>query len=218
MEIKTDWNEVLTEQFKQPYFKSLIKYVKERYEHETVYPPYSEMFNAFNQTPFSETKVVIVGQDPYHGEGQANGLSFSVHKDQALPPSLKNIFKELESDYGCYPEHGDLTHWANQGVLLLNTSLTVKEGEANAHHSLRWDEFTKSVIQIVSKEKNHVVFVLWGKQAYKNKAIIDERHTIVHAPHPSPLSAYRGFFGSKPFSQVNEALNEHGQEPVNWCY
>ncbi|GAA0459308.1 uracil-DNA glycosylase [Alkalibacillus silvisoli] len=218
MNITTDWKEVLQQEFSQPYFKQLTEEVKKKYEIEEVYPPYANIFCAFNITSYEMTKVVLLGQDPYHGPNQANGLSFSVNAREKLPPSLNNIFKELENDIGCRPSHGDLSHWANEGVLLLNTALTVKEGVANAHHNLGWEKFTTSVIKLLSDQKDHVVFVLWGKQAYKNHSLIDSRHTIIHAPHPSPLSAYRGFFGSKPFSHVNEALKKNGQKPVNWCY
>lgn len=185
----------------------------------TLFPPENEIFNAFLLTSFDNVKVVILGQDPYHGDGQAHGLAFSVTNAVALPPSLRNIFKELTDDIGCDdPIHGDLSGWAKQGVLLLNTLLSVREGEPFSHKNKGWEQFTDEVIRAISTQKEHVVFILWGAPAQKKALLIDERkHLVLRAPHPSPLSSYRGFFGSKPFSQTNTYLLEHKIAPIQWC-
>nr|WP_188205971.1 uracil-DNA glycosylase [Alkalibacillus aidingensis] len=219
MELHTDWNSLLNDEIKSKWFRELEGSLKQLYQSKVIYPPYNQIFRALNLTSFKDTKVVILGQDPYHGEKQANGLSFSVNQGTKIPPSLKNIYKELAEDIGCdIPEHGDLTHWATEGVLLLNTILTVEDGKPNSHKLLGWEELTNQIIELLSNYKDHVVFILWGKQALEKQKFIDQtRHTIIHGPHPSPLSAYRGFFGSKPFSQTNHNLIQNGQEPINWC-
>ena len=185
----------------------------------TIYPKGSDIFNAFNQTPFDNVKVVILGQDPYHGQNQAHGLSFSVQNGMPFPPSLQNIYKELVSDVGCsFPSTGDLTPWASQGVLLLNTVLTVRAGEAFSHRDKGWETFTDKIIKILNDQKEHVVFILWGAPAAKKQVLINtNKHRIVTSVHPSPLSAYRGFFGSKPFSITNEYLKGWGMSPIDWC-
>ena len=218
MQIITDWNEELANEFKQPYFQQLIQAVQHAYEKETVFPAKQDLFRAFNETPFNQTKVVIIGQDPYHGVNQANGLSFSVAKGQTIPPSLRNIFKELSDDMQISePKHGDLTGWANQGVLLLNSVLTVRDGEAFSHQNLGWEQFTDHVIEKISKQKENVVFILWGKHALKKGQTINPfKHLVIPSAHPSPLSAYRGFFGSKPFSKTNQYLIEKGKNPIDW--
>lgn len=197
----------------------LKAFLVEEKKNYTIFPQGSNIFNAFNSTPFENVKVVILGQDPYHGAGQAHGLSFSVQHGVSLPPSLQNIFKELVDDIGCpYPKSGDLTHWAAEGVLLLNTLLTVRAGEPFSHKERGWERFTDQVIRTLSDRREHVVFILWGAPAGKKSSLIDERkHLILKSPHPSPLSSYRGFFGSKPFSQANRYLTTQGIEPVQWC-
>lgn len=197
----------------------LNAFLVEEKKNYTIFPHENNLFNAFNSTPFKNVKVVILGQDPYHGAGQAHGLSFSVQKGVALPPSLQNIFKELVSDIGCsFPKSGDLTHWAQEGVLLLNTLLSVRSGEPFSHKERGWERFTDQVIRILSERREHIVFILWGAPAGKKGSLIDERkHLILKAPHPSPLSSYRGFFGSKPFSQTNEYLSVQGISPIQWC-
>ncbi|MDQ0160676.1 uracil-DNA glycosylase [Alkalibacillus salilacus] len=217
MILPEDWEQILKPEIHKTYFQNLLKTVEQEYAKNVIYPPYLQIFRAFELTPFANVKVVLLGQDPYHQPNQANGLSFSVPKGQAFPPSLRNINKELWNDLGCELPHGDLTQWAEEGVLMLNTSLTVKQGEANSHRGLGWHSFTNYVITQLSESHPHLVFVLWGKQAYQKAQLIQARHTIVHAPHPSPLSAYRGFFGSQPFSQVNHALKIHQQTPIDWC-
>lgn len=197
----------------------LKAFLVEEKKNYTIFPQGKNIFNAFNSTPFENVKVVILGQDPYHGAGQAHGLSFSVQEGIALPPSLQNIFKELVSDIGCsFPKSGDLSHWAQEGVLLLNTLLSVRSGEPFSHKERGWERFTDQVIRILSERREHIVFILWGAPAGKKGSLIDERkHLILKAPHPSPLSSYRGFFGSKPFSQTNEYLNVQGISPIQWC-
>ncbi|WP_202908592.1 uracil-DNA glycosylase [Halalkalibacillus sediminis] len=219
MGIVTDWKKYLQPEISKEYFQRMIHSIDSQYEEKEIYPIKEQVFRAFNETPFNETKVVILGQDPYHGPGQANGLSFSVPPRMNIPPSLRNIFKELQNDLGCpAPRHGDLTKWARQGVLLLNTVLTVEAHQANSHRSIGWESFTDYAIQQLNNERNHLVFILWGKQALKKSNMIDQnRHVILHSPHPSPLSAHRGFFGSKPFSKTNEYLLEHGISPIEWC-
>ncbi|TFB24018.1 uracil-DNA glycosylase [Filobacillus milosensis] len=219
MEIKTDWKEYLESELNKTYFVKLVNGLDELYKKTKVYPQREEVFKALNQTPFRDTKVVIVGQDPYHGPGQAHGLSFSVKSNQKLPPSLRNIFKELVNDLNCkYPDHGDLTKWAKQGVLMLNTVLTVEESNANSHRNMGWEHFTDRILRLINDYKSNVVFILWGKQALnKGHFINQDKHLILHAPHPSPLSSYRGFFNSKPFSSANTYLKQHGIEPIEWC-
>lgn len=196
--------------------QSLFQFVDDARTATTVFPAEADVFNAFRYCSFSDTKVVVLGQDPYHGEGQAHGLSFSVQHDQKLPPSLKNIFKELHQDVGCENVTGDLTRWAKQGVLLLNTVLTVESGKAHSHKNRGWESFTDFVIELVGQRKEPVVFILWGKPAEKKKQFIASHHCVIISPHPSPLSAYRGFFGSKPFSMTNSALKEFGLTAIDW--
>ncbi|MEW5832424.1 MAG: uracil-DNA glycosylase [Campylobacterota bacterium] len=217
-QIHESWKEALKEEFAHSYMGELKTFLLEEKTFHTIYPRGSEIFNAFNSTPFERVKAVILGQDPYHGPGQAHGLSFSVRHGVALPPSLQNIFKELVDDIGCgYPQSGDLTHWAQEGVLLLNTLLTVRAGEAFSHKERGWERFTDRVIQTLSQRREHIVFILWGAPAGKKAALMDgNKHCILRAPHPSPLSAYRGFFGSKPFSRTNEYLIRNGITPIDW--
>jgi len=215
---KTDWNPLLREEFAKPYWSALMEFVKgERAQHQ-VFPPHEDVFAALHLTSYADTRVVILGQDPYHGPGQAHGLCFSVRHGVKTPPSLANMFKELEADLGVsVADHGNLEHWARQGVLLLNTTLTVRAHEAASHQRQGWETFTDRVIGAVNAKETPVVFLLWGAAARKKRALIDtERHIIFEAPHPSPLSAHRGFFGSKPFSQTNTALNAAGLKPINW--
>lgn len=214
-----DWQDVLGEEFEKPYYLKLREFLKEQYANETVYPAKEDIWNAFEHTPFGEVKVVILGQDPYHGPGQAHGLSFSVQPGVTHPPSLRNVFKELNEDLGCEkPEDGTLTKWADQGVLLLNTVLTVRAGDANSHRNQGWEQFTDAAIRKLSERERPVIFVLWGRPAQQKKQLIDTgRHVIIEAAHPSPLSAKRGFFGSRPFSKINAALKERGEEPIDFC-
>lgn len=210
---------VLDDQFTKPYYLQLRAFLQEEYEKKTVFPDMDNLWNAFHLTSFEDVKVVIVGQDPYHGQGQAHGLCFSVQDGVKLPPSLRNMLKELQTDLGCeIPNHGNLTKWAVQGVLLLNTVLTVRQGEANSHKGQGWEQFTDTVIQKLSERKKPIVFVLWGKPAQQKRALIDSsRHVIIETTHPSPLSAYRGFFGSKPYSKINENLQRLGHNPIDFC-
>jgi len=212
------WNEVLKNELKKPYFEKLRCFVKAERERAAVFPPKEQVFSALSLTPLENTRVVIVGQDPYHGRGQAHGLCFSVQKGIPFPPSLLNIFKELESDIGLLmPKHGCLESWAKQGVLLLNTTLTVVENTPLSHFGQGWELFTDAVIEAVSRKKEPVIFVLWGKNAQdKCKGIAAGFHTVLKAPHPSPLSAHRGFFGSKPFSKINAVLKERGESIIDW--
>ena len=215
----TDWNPILRGEFAKTYWRELQEFVHaERSAHE-VYPPHDEVFAALHLTPFAEVKVLILGQDPYHGPGQAHGLCFSVRPGVPTPPSLVNIYTELETDLGVPPaDHGHLTHWARQGVLLLNTTLTVRAHQAASHQKRGWETFTDEVITAVSAKPERVVFVLWGAAAGRKKDLIDtSRHAIVSSPHPSPLSAHRGFFGSRPFSRINQLLGEAGREPIDWA-
>lgn len=215
----TDWTQALADAKNSEAFRSVTEFVKEqRQQGKTIYPPGNEVFSAFRYTAFEHVKVVILGQDPYHGAGQANGLAFSVKKDIKIPPSLVNIYKEIHSDLGVLPpQDGDLSHWAKQGVLLLNTVLTVEANQANSHRGKGWEVFTDAVIHALNQAPQHIVYLLWGRPAHQKSALIDPRHTILTAPHPSPLSAYRGFFGCQHFSQANHALVEHGQEPIRWA-
>ena len=214
----TTWNEILAEEMQKDYYQELQAFVQKRRAEVRVFPEEKNVFNALELTPFESVKVVILGQDPYHGFGQAHGLSFSVQKGIPLPPSLKNIYKELQEDIGGdLPTEGDLSHWAKQGVLLLNTVLTVEEGNANSHKGMGWERLTNRLIESLNELNHPVIFILWGKPAQdKEKLITNPSHVILKAPHPSPLSAYRGFFGSKPFSKVNEILIQQGQTPIRW--
>ena len=213
------WKTKLEAEFTKEYYKQLITFIRQEDIEETIYPPKKERFNAYNLTAFSDVKVVILGQDPYHGEGQAHGLAFSVHNQKKLPPSLINIYKELVDDMGCeLPISGDLSSWADQGVFLLNTVLTVRAASAGSHQKQGWEEFTDATIRLLSEKKEHLVFVLWGKPAQKKEKLIDtSKHLVLKAPHPSPLSSYRGFFGSKPFSKSNAYLVQNGIKPIEWC-
>ena len=214
----TTWNEILAEEMEKDYYQQLQAFVQKRRAEVRVFPEEKNVFNALELTPFESVKVVILGQDPYHGFGQAHGLSFSVQKGIPLPPSLRNIYKELREDIGGeLPTEGDLSHWAKQGVLLLNTVLTVEEGNANSHKGMGWERLTNRLIESLNGLKHPVIFILWGKPAQdKEKLITNPNHVILKAPHPSPLSAYRGFFGSKPFSKVNDILIQQGQTPIRW--
>jgi uracil-DNA glycosylase len=214
-----DWQEVLKSETEKEYFTELMDFVEKEYEERTVYPPKDDIFSAIHHTPFEEVKVVILGQDPYHGPGQAHGLSFSVKPGVKHPPSLRNMLKELKDDIGCeVPKDGTLTKWADQGVLMLNTVLTVREGQANSHKGKGWEIFTDAVIRQLSEREKPIVFVLWGKPAQKKKLLINtERHAVIESVHPSPLSARRGFFGSRPYSAINEKLKEFGEEPIDFC-
>lgn len=218
LQIDDSWNEHLLSEFKQPYFLKLISFLDFEFKTQSIYPPEHKIFNAFNLTPFHKLKVVILGQDPYHGEGQAHGLAFSVQDGVALPPSLRNIFQEYSSDLGYeIPINGNLTSWAKEGVFLLNTVLTVRANEAHSHKGMGWEVFTDSVIRLISEKKENVVFILWGNPAQQKAKFIDEsKHLILKAPHPSPLSSYRGFFGSKPFSRTNSYLRENGITEIEW--
>ncbi|MBD3653742.1 uracil-DNA glycosylase [Kangiella sp.] len=215
----THWADALGPEKKKPYFKELIAFVEsERNSGKTIYPPKEQVFSALKLTEFSEVKVVILGQDPYHGPNQANGLCFSVGSDQPLPPSLRNIYKELINDIGCRPPaNGDLSHWARQGVLLLNAVLTVEAAKANSHKGRGWELFTDAVIASLNQAPQPIVFLLWGSQAQAKSGLIkNPKHTILSAPHPSPLSAHRGFFGCKHFSKTNQILVENDQTPIKW--
>ena len=214
----TTWNEILAEEMQKDYYQELQAFVQKRRAEVRVFPEEKNVFNALELTPFESVKVVILGQDPYHGFGQAHGLSFSVQKGVPLPPSLKNIYKELQEDIGGeFPTEGDLSHWAKQGVLLLNTVLTVEEGNANSHKGMGWERLTNRLIESLNELNHPVIFILWGKPAQdKEKLITNPSHVILKSPHPSPLSAYRGFFGSKPFSRVNDILIQQGQTPIRW--
>ena len=219
VKIETSWKEVLKSEFAKPYFEQIPLHIKtEKSQGKIIYPPGSLLFNAFNTTPFNKVKVVILGQDPYHGARQAHGLCFSVQNGVPPPPSLINIFKELQDDIGVnIPNHGNLTHWAEQGVFLLNASLSVRAGEPMSHSKIGWAQFTDTVIKIISEKKKNVVFLLWGKFAQEKRVLIDEtKHCILRSVHPSPLSAYAGFFGCKHFSKTNEYLMSKGIDPVDW--
>ncbi|MBT8204952.1 MAG: uracil-DNA glycosylase [Eudoraea sp.] len=217
--IHPSWKQALSEEFQQPYFTQLTQFVKKEYQSATCYPKGTDIFAAFDHSPFDKTKVVIIGQDPYHGPGQAHGLCFSVKDGIAHPPSLVNIFKEVSQDLGKpYPESGNLEHWADQGVFLLNATLTVRASQAGSHQNKGWEVFTDAVIQQLSQEKEGIVFLLWGGFAKKKAALIDQsKHHILTSGHPSPLSANRGlWFGNKHFSKTNEILARNGQKPINW--
>ena len=212
------WMEALKGEFRKPYYRTLYEKIKEEYHTHVVYPPSDEIFTAFHLTPIENVKVVIIGQDPYHEPGQAHGLCFSVKKGIELPPSLKNIYQELHDDLGCrIPESGDLTKWAEQGVLLLNTLLTVRAHQAFSHQGIGWEQFTDAAIKALDTQDRPIVFILWGRPAQSKKALItNPKRLIIESPHPSPLSAYRGFFGSRPFSRTNAYLQVNGLEPIDW--
>lgn len=217
--IQNDWLDAIGDELKKPYYLELDDFVKREYESELIFPPADDVFNAFHLTPLSKVKVLILGQDPYHNDNQAHGLSFSVPEDQkTIPPSLKNIYKELQDDLGCYiPNNGYLKKWADQGVLLLNTVLTVRAHQANSHQGKGWEQFTDAVIRAVDAVDRPIVIILWGKPAQKKKTMLtNPKHLVLESAHPSPLSAYRGFFGSRVFSRTNTFLEENGIEPVDW--
>lgn len=216
--LKGDWYDALQGEFKKHYYKKLFDTVNHEYQTREVFPPPGEIFNAFHLTPLKEVRVVILGQDPYHNNGQAHGLCFSVQKGVEIPPSLVNIYKELHDDLGCTPpSHGCLTKWAEQGVLMLNTVLTVRAHQANSHREMGWEQFTDAAIKVLNTQDRPIVFILWGSPAQRKSTMLkNTQHLILKAPHPSPLSAYRGFFGSKPFSQTNEFLKSHGAAPIDW--
>ena len=219
VKIEPSWKEVLANEFSKDYFVKLTQFVKEEYSGETpIYPPAKLIFNAFDKCPFDKVKVVILGQDPYHGVGQAHGLCFSVNKGIPFPPSLLNIFKEIESDMGTpIPEDGDLTRWSEQGVLLLNATLTVRAAQAGSHQRRGWEEFTDAAIRELASRRSGIVFILWGSYAQKKGAFIDRnKHLVLSSPHPSPLSAYQGFFGNHHFSTANKYLKEQGLSEINW--
>lgn len=220
MLINESWKAVLAREFEKPYMKSLTEFLqKEQQEGKVILPPAALVFNAFNHTLFNDVKVVILGQDPYHGNGQAHGLSFSVEKGVRIPPSLRSIYKELQNDIPGFvlPQHGELTSWADQGVLLLNATLTVRKSEPGSHHKKGWENFTDQVIKTLSEKRSGIVFLLWGKNAQAKIPLIDaNKHTILTAAHPSPYSAYNGFFGCQHFSKTNKILKNQGQTPINW--
>lgn len=216
--MSSDWQLALKPEFAKPYYKKLYDFINEEYSTRQIFPPGDDIFNAFSFTPLEKVKVVILGQDPYHNVGQAHGLCFSVNKGVDIPPSLVNIYKELHDDLGCnIPDHGNLTEWAQQGVLLLNTVLTVRAHEANSHRNMGWEEFTDAAMQVLNKVDRPIVFMLWGSPAQtKGRILNNPNHLVLKAPHPSPLSAYRGFFGCRHFSQCNDFLRVHCVEPIDW--
>ena len=216
--ITNDWQQPLEVEFKKPYYKDLYKKVLEEYRSRQIFPNPDDIFNAFHLTPLKDVKVVILGQDPYHNDGQAHGLCFSVKPDVEVPPSLVNIYKELQDDLGCrIPNNGYLVKWAKQGVLMLNTVLKVREHQANSHRGIGWEQFTDAVIRAVDAQDRPIVFLLWGRPAQMKKSMLhNPKHLILEAPHPSPLSAYRGFFGCKHFSQTNAFLEKNGLAPIDW--
>lgn len=216
--IQNDWQDQLQPVFNEPVYQQLREFLKQEYGSGKVFPPMNDIFEAFKRTPFHQVKAVILGQDPYHGEGQAHGLSFSVQEGMRIPPSLQNIFKELKEDVDVDPpQSGDLSKWADQGVLLLNTVLTVKEGQAHSHKGKGWEQITDEAIRLLGEREEPLVFILWGKPAQAKSRLIDtDKHLIINSPHPSPLAAHRGFFGSQPFSQTNDFLKNHGIDPIDW--
>ena len=218
VEIEASWQKRLQPEFEKAYFAQLTDFVRREYAERTIYPPGRLIFNAFNLCPFDRVKVVLLGQDPYHGPGQAQGLCFSVNDGVRFPPSLVNIFKELQSDLGIAPPaSGSLVRWAEQGVFLLNATLTVREPQAGSHQNMGWEQFTDAVIRLLAEEREHLVFILWGGYAQRKGAFIDRaKHLVIASPHPSPLSAYHGFFGTKPFSRTNQYLIANGVEPIEW--
>mgnify|MGYP000208843465 FL=1 len=213
-----EWAKAVGAEFKKPYYRDLYNFVRDEYATHVVYPPADDIFNAMHFTPLDKVKVLILGQDPYHNVNQAHGLSFSVKPGVEAPPSLVNIYKELNEDLGCYiPNNGYLKKWADQGVMMLNTVLTVQAHRANSHRGIGWEEFTDAAIRVLNQQDRPIVFMLWGRPAQSKKALLDNpNHLILEAPHPSPLSAYRGFFGCHHFSQANEFLKEHGLAPIDW--
>lgn len=218
VQIEESWKQILSAEFEKDYFRQLTDFVRNEYRSTTVYPPGKLIFNAFNLCPFEQVKVVIIGQDPYHGPGQAHGLCFSVNDNVPFPPSLRNIFKEIQDDLGKpIPESGNLIRWAKQGVLLLNATLTVRAHQAGSHQRRGWEEFTDAAIRALAEQREHLVFILWGAYAQKKGAFIDRsRHLVLTSVHPSPLSAHNGFFGNRHFSRANEYLQQHGQTPIEW--
>lgn len=218
VQIEESWKQILSAEFEKDYFRQLTDFVRNEYRSTTVYPPGKLIFNAFNLCPFEQVKVVIIGQDPYYGPGQAHGLCFSVNDNVPFPPSLRNIFKEIQDDLGKpIPESGNLTRWAKQGVLLLNATLTVRAHQAGSHQRRGWEEFTDAAIRALAEQREHLVFILWGAYAQKKGAFIDRsRHLVLTSVHPSPLSAHNGFFGNRHFSRANEYLQQHGQTPIEW--
>jgi uracil-DNA glycosylase len=216
--LHNDWGPLLEDEFQKPYYLALREFLKKEYATQTVYPNPYDIFNALHFTPYHQVKVVILGQDPYHGPGQAHGLSFSVQPGVEPPPSLKNIFKELHNDLGCpIPNHGHLVSWAKQGVLLLNTVLTVRRGQAHSHRGKGWEQFTDRIITLLSERERPIVYILWGRPAQSKMSLIDtSKHFVITSPHPSPLSANRGFFGSRPFSKSNAFLRQIGEEEIQW--
>ena len=217
--LKNDWKEALEREFEKPYYKELRQFLLQEYKTQQVFPPMHDILNALHYTPLSQVKVMILGQDPYHDVNQAHGLCFSVLPGQQPPPSLQNIYKELQEDLGCpIPNHGYLKKWADQGVLLLNTVLTVRAHQANSHQNKGWEQFTDAVIETVNRQQRPVVYLLWGKPAQSKRPMLtNPSHLILQAPHPSPLSAYRGFFGSRPFSRANDFLEKNGVGSIDWC-
>lgn len=218
MRIGNEWDALLADEIKKDYYLRLREFLKKEYSTRTIYPPMNDIFNALRRTSYSDVKAVILGQDPYHGAGQAHGMCFSVKKGTPPPPSLQNIFKELKSDLGIDPpNHGELTAWADSGVLLLNTVLTVREGAANSHKGMGWEQFTDRIIQLLNQREQPMVFLLWGGNARAKAGLItNQNHLVLQCAHPSPLSAYNGFFGCRHFSKTNEFLKQHGIEPINW--
>ncbi|MTG97462.1 uracil-DNA glycosylase [Myroides albus] len=216
--LSSDWQDKLQSEFNQPYFSVLTKFVEHEYKEKTIFPPQDLIYNALNLTSFEDVKVVILGQDPYHGLFQANGLSFAVNKGVKIPPSLVNIYKELQDDLGINnKQNGDLTPWAKQGVLLLNATLTVEQKKAGSHQKKGWEIFTDAIIKLIAEQREHVVFILWGSYAQKKgKAIDRNKHLVIETAHPSPLSVYRGFYGSKPFSKTNAYLSAKGLKEIDW--
>ncbi len=218
IDFKNDWKDYLTEEYNKEYYQEMRKFLIKEYKEKVIYPSAYDIFNALHYTSYSDTKVVIIGQDPYHGKGQAHGLSFSVNKGITTPPSLQNIYKELETDLNCYiPNNGYLEKWAHQGVLMLNTVLTVEGGKPNSHKGIGWEVFTDKIIEIINNKEDEVVFILWGKFAQiKEELITNKNHLVIKSPHPSPFSANRGFFGSRPFSKTNEFLKSKGKKEIDW--
>lgn len=213
-----EWLEALKGEFRKPYYRALFQKVGEEYQTRKIFPPADDIFNAFHFTPLSQVKVVILGQDPYHNDGQAHGLCFSVKKEVDIPPSLVNIYQELHDDLGCYiPNNGYWEKWARQGVMMLNTVLTVRAHQANSHRGIGWEEFTDAAIRVIAEQDRPIVFLLWGRPAQAKKSMIyNPKHLVLEAPHPSPLSAYRGFFGSRPFSKTNDFLTANNLTPIDW--
>ena len=218
VKIEQSWKDKLQDEFEKPYFKTLTHFIREEYKTQQIFPPANQIFNAFDKCPFHEVKVVIIGQDPYHNIGQANGLCFSVNDGVKVPPSLVNIYKEIHSDLGIsIPKSGNLTHWSNQGVLLLNATLTVRAHIAGSHQGKGWEQFTDAVIDILSDDCENIVFLLWGSYAHRKGQNIDaNKHLVLKSVHPSPLSAHRGFFGNHHFSKTNKYLIQHNKEPIDW--